>query len=205
MDADFTLRPAVPEDAQAIAELFQIAAAGLADYFWGNFQDEFPELTPLEIGATGFAEANDEYSYTNCLMAEIGGTVAGMSMTFPMKATPKPLPDDYDPVMRPFMELEEDGSFYVCAVGVYGQYRGQGIGTALMERAEQRAREEGCGAMSLLVFDANDGAKRLYERLGYRVADRRAVVPHPLIQAEGDVLLMVRPFDETHMNESSKE
>jgi ribosomal protein S18 acetylase RimI-like enzyme len=33
---------------------------------------------------------------------------------------------------------------------------------------------------------------RLYERLGYRVVDRAPVVPHRLIDYDGDALLMIR-------------
>ncbi len=189
------IRPATQDDALAIAELFQLAAEGVADYLWHGYQDQFPDLSNVEIGAAWFREDRDDYSYRSCSMVEIDGTVAGMSMTFSLKATPKPLPDDFDPVMRPYVELEEDGSFYVCAIGVYEPYRGQGIGTKLLERAQERARELDCPSLSLQVFDANDGAKRLYERLGYRVKDRRGIVPHPLIRPEGDVLLMVRPLD----------
>lgn len=194
MSADATLRPATPDDALAIAELYQIAAEGVADYMWQGYRDQFPDLSLVEIGAAWFAQDNDDFSYSNCLMAQVDGSIAGMSMTFLMKTMPEPLPDDFDPVMRPYVELEENGSFYVCAVGVYENFRNRGIGTALMDHAEQRARTEGCLSMSLLVFDANDDAKRLYERLGFRVKDRSAIAPHPLIRPTGDVLLMVRPL-----------
>ena len=43
-----------------------------------------------------------------------------------------------------------------------------GIGTALMRRAEEKARSAGKRTMSLGVVGENEGAIRLYERLGYR-------------------------------------
>ena len=49
----------------------------------------------------------------------------------------------------------------------------------------------GLGQVSLLVFEANDGAVRLYRRHGFREVDRRTLVPHPLIHCTGDVLLFV--------------
>ena len=45
--------------------------------------------------------------------------------------------------------------------------------------------------LSLIVFEQNAGAKRLYERHGFREVDRRPAVPHELIYYRGDALLMV--------------
>jgi ribosomal protein S18 acetylase RimI-like enzyme len=51
----------------------------------------------------------------------------------------------------------------------------------------------GARELSLLCFESNAGARRLYEREGFRVTGRRPIVPHPMIHAAGDVLLMVAP------------
>ena len=48
--------------------------------------------------------------------------------------------------------------------------RGKGIGTALIVRAQTRARAAGCGA-SLHVLRANPAAQRLYTRLGFVAGD----------------------------------
>jgi ribosomal protein S18 acetylase RimI-like enzyme len=47
--------------------------------------------------------------------------------------------------------------------------------------------------LSLLVFEQNTGAVKLYEREGFHEVDRAAVVPHPLIYHTGDVILMTAP------------
>ena len=39
----------------------------------------------------------------------------------------------------------------------------------------------------------NEEALRLYRQLGYEVIERAPIVPHPLIRASGDALLMVAP------------
>lgn len=55
-----------------------------------------------------------------------------------------------DPVLRPYMELEDYGSLYVSGVAVEMEFRGQGLGTKLIERAEARARELGLPRVSLI-------------------------------------------------------
>jgi ribosomal protein S18 acetylase RimI-like enzyme len=51
-------------------------------------------------------------------------------------------------------------------VAVWDGHRGEGIGTQLMDAIEQAARDAGCSQISLSV-DADNPARRLYERLGY--------------------------------------
>ncbi len=61
------------------------------------------------------------------------------------------------------------------------------------EAARERARALGCRELSLICFAANAGARRLYERQGFTVVDRRDIVPHPMIHATGEALLMTAP------------
>jgi ribosomal protein S18 acetylase RimI-like enzyme len=67
---------------------------------------------------------------------------------------------------------EDHGHGYVdyetpeLAVAVWAGHRGEGIGTRLMDGIEEAARAEGFAKLSLSV-DADNPARRLYERLGY--------------------------------------
>lgn len=67
--------------------------------------------------------------------------------------------------------LVDDGvgpdEFVVDSLAVDPSYRGMGVGTTLMRRAEEKARSMGKRRMSLWVIGENEGAIRLYERLGY--------------------------------------
>ena len=58
--------------------------------------------------------------------------------------------------------------FVVDSLAVDPACRGMGVGTALLRKAEERARSMGKRTMSLGVIGDNAGAIRLYERLGYR-------------------------------------
>jgi ribosomal protein S18 acetylase RimI-like enzyme len=51
-------------------------------------------------------------------------------------------------------------------MAVFAQYRGQGIGTKLLDAILDVARERGYAAVSLSVEDDN-GARRLYEQAGF--------------------------------------
>ncbi len=58
--------------------------------------------------------------------------------------------------------------FHIDVLAVVPFSRGMGIGTALIQKAEVKAESGGKRMMSLGVIAENDGAIRLYERLGYR-------------------------------------
>ncbi len=66
--------------------------------------------------------------------------------------------------------------------------RNEGIGTRLTEAAERLARDRGHERCSIGVSVDNDGARRLYERLGYRLSDA------PPKRVVGTILLRGEPL-----------
>jgi ribosomal protein S18 acetylase RimI-like enzyme len=68
-----------------------------------------------------------------------------------------------------FAAQGEVGVVYLWAASVEEEWRGQGIGTALMQHLEEVARERDRRSIELLVAQDNEPARRLYERLGYEV------------------------------------
>ncbi len=65
-----------------------------------------------------------------------------------------------------FSETIPEGDFYVQGIAIEPDFRGAGIGSLLMTDIENRARASGSDRLSLDVSAKNDGAKRLYKRLG---------------------------------------
>ncbi len=56
---------------------------------------------------------------------------------------------------------------YILDIAVRPDRRGQGIGTKLMEKAHDHAREKGLRYIGLTVAAGNENALRLYRKLGY--------------------------------------
>ena len=96
---------------------------------------------------------------------------------YPLPDTPEPPPDNPPAMFVPLNELEDlvPGTWYVNVLAAYPEHRGKGHGTALLGLAEQLARETHRRGMSIIVADTNTGARRLYERCGYREV---AQAPH---------------------------
>jgi ribosomal protein S18 acetylase RimI-like enzyme len=69
-----------------------------------------------------------------------------------------------------FVILNVQGAFvgYIQTVCAAPEVRGSGVGTALVAFAEQRIFRDFRNAF-ICVSDFNPGARRLYERLGYRL------------------------------------
>lgn len=58
-------------------------------------------------------------------------------------------------------------------MGVAADYRGKGVGTQLLAKAEEFARSQNMHRIELEVFDRNVNAIRLYEKLGFVMEGRR--------------------------------
>lgn len=190
-------RPARADDALSIAELIGISSDGVALIEWTEAVADTPETSALDIGAALYRRPQGDYSYRNCIVSEHAGHVSGLLLSFAMPASsdhvraPGP-PFDGSDVFAPYKYLEAPGTWYICGVALFPEYRGRGLGTEFMQIAERLATTNGYDRLSLVAFEENTGSVRLYQRLGYRIVDRAPIVPHPLIHCRGDALLMVK-------------
>jgi GNAT superfamily N-acetyltransferase len=72
---------------------------------------------------------------------------------------------------------------------LHAYVHGQGIGTAIIAAAEQFARQWGKTHIGLAVEPDNDGARRLYDRLGYRPCpDGRVIDEWTEKDADGNLI-----------------
>jgi len=71
------------------------------------------------------------------------------------------------------VQLQDEGGVYLYWFHVLDPFARKGIGTAVIKRAEQIAIETGRHFSEIAVGKTNDAARRLYERLGYRLLGDR--------------------------------
>ncbi|TBW55169.1 GNAT family N-acetyltransferase [Marinobacter halodurans] len=184
---------ATPDHGLAIAELALMAGEGIPAHFWDLARR--PDQSSLEYGAERAASPGQNFSYRNAHLAVGEGRVMGMLLGYrlPDADAAEDL-EDLPDFIRPLVELEQcvPGSYYINMLATYPAFRGQGIGTALMERVPEWAHAKGCDLASVEVFEQSPGAMQLYQRLEYRIVESREVVPHPCYPYTGKVFLLTK-------------
>jgi ribosomal protein S18 acetylase RimI-like enzyme len=156
MTLDPPFRRALIEDAPVLAELVNYAGDGLPLHLWSKMAA--PGESAWEVGRRRAARPEGGFSYRNTTIVEHRGVCAGCLIGYE--------------------ELENlaPGTWYVNVLAVRPQFRGLGLGTRLLDFADEAGRARGKHGMSVIVSDANPGARRLYQRCGYREVAARTMV-----------------------------
>ena len=176
VDLASQFRRATPANSHALADLVHFASEGLAFYLWSRTAG--PGGDPWAVGRAYAERAAGALSYSNAILAERDGRVAAGLIGYPLPDVPEPPPDNPPAMVVPLNELEDlvPGTWFVNVLAAYPEHRGKGLGTVLLGLAEDLARETLRRGMSIIVADTNAGARRLYQRCGYReVASRHMV------------------------------
>ena len=139
-----------------------------------------------EIIARAFTEPGHDLSYQNVTFAEqdnvIVGMVSGYTAEQHRRSSRQPLKQAagrrslrmrtvlilFAPLMRIIDSIDDD-DFYLQAIAVDKELRGDGVGSVLMDSLEERARASGSTRLSLDVSARNESARRFYERRGMTV------------------------------------
>lgn len=169
-------RPARREDAPLLAELVNYAGEGLPLYLWGKLAG--PGERAWDVGRQRAAREEGSFSWRNAVIVEHEDAAAGCLIGYPIADEATPIPRDMPAMFVPMQELENlaPGTWYVNVLAVVPRHRGKGLGARLLALAEESARDLGLRGLSVAVSDANSGARRLYERCGYRLAAQREMV-----------------------------
>lgn len=174
------LRDARPtsDDGLACARYVDEAAEGFFRFMLGP--------RSAEIIARAFVRPDHDLSYQNATFAERESSVVGMVLGYTAEqhrrsslGTLKEAAGRRNLRMRlvlilfgPLMRIIDsiaDGDFYLQAIAIDEQLRGDGLGALLMDSFEQRARESGASRLALDVSAGNQGAIRFYERRGMTI------------------------------------
>jgi GNAT superfamily N-acetyltransferase len=140
-----TIRAAVAEDAALILSFVR----ELAEY---EREPDAVKLTEAELVRDGFPAAGGE-RYFECLMAEENGEPAGFALFFPVYSTWR----------GRALHLED--------LIVRPQFRGRGIGKALLTKVAAVAVERDCALLFWHVLDWNTPAIEFYKSLGATALD----------------------------------
>lgn len=169
-------RRAELKDAAAMADLVNFAGEGLPLYLWETLKQ--PDETALEHGRRRAEREQGGFSYRNAVVAETGGRCIACLIGYPQPDEPSPIEAGMPPMFVPLQELENlaPATWYVNVLAAYPEYRGRGLGTQLLGLADDLARAAGKSGLSVIVSDANHGARRLYLRCGYFEAGERPMV-----------------------------
>lgn len=184
-------RAATPADAADMAVLTDIAGEGLPVRLW--LSRAASGQSALEIARARALRNEGAFTYRNAQLATVGGAVVGMMLGYPLVGDVHL--SDVPPIARPLVELEAEapGHWYVNILGVYAEFRGQGIGSRLLAIADELGRRTSPRGMAIIVASENVGAWRLYDRHGYREAARRTVVPIPGGPPSPELVLLTKP------------
>jgi ribosomal protein S18 acetylase RimI-like enzyme len=193
MASALTFRPATPADASALAVLVDIAGEGIPNGFWHELAG--PGCSALEVGRGRARREEGGFSYRHATLAETGGEIAACLIVYPLDdpydlSNLDDMPTHVHPLVR--LEAQAPGSWYVNVLSTFPEFRGHGIGAALLEVAENKARAAGANTMSIIVGSWNEGAWRLYQRAGYAtIASEPAILPAGFPR-RGDWILLLK-------------
>lgn len=170
------IRAARQEDVPALARLYVEAFGSKIAWAFGKYADSMADLVADLL-------LHDQMRLSETLVAEVDGQVAGMAVLRrdhthrPNWPTVWRLARQHVRGWRLFTttfimsamcsNLCTPTRSYLESLAVDARYRGQGIGTHLLERCFEESRQAGKREISLHVVDTNPRAKQLYERMGF--------------------------------------
>lgn len=168
------IRPATKQDASELVCLIDCAGYGIPLGVWNGMLDD--EASVLEVGRKRAMREEGGFSYRNAWIAERDGAVAGALVGYRLNeeidlSGIAEVPAAFQPLME--LEAEAPGSWYVNVLAVHAEYRGKGVGGALLDHADRLADTLGARSMSIIFESENHAAQRLYEAKGYEVTARR--------------------------------
>ncbi|MGM9478242.1 GNAT family N-acetyltransferase [Pedobacter sp. GSP4] len=165
------IRPATPKDAEEVVPLILQAMDKLA-YKLTQVEDKEQIVT---IFTYFFEHPGNQYSYKNTLVFETEGEVLGSLNAYDgakLAELRKPfiayLAQHYHVDNNNNQGTEtESGEFYLDSISVNPRAQGKGIGKELIKAGINWGKQLGHHKIGLLVEQNNDGALKLYEKMGF--------------------------------------
>ena len=194
MASPVSIRTARATDASDLAILEDIASFGLASWHWYGGVIDGKAQTAYEHGRQRALDESSETNFRNALLAEIGGSIAGTSISYFIDCG-----TDYDPSQAPseyialFLELRRSlvNAWYIDTLAVFSDYRRRGVARMLLEAELRRGRAANAGTYALIAEDSNKNAMTLYNSAGFEIADKREFTAPDVLQSETKFLFLM--------------
>lgn len=178
---DLLIRQATPEDAPYIAPLIYDAIGDIAKRLTGEQEDAKIIETLTEL----VARDNNRHSYLYTYIAENAEHLLGIAVLYDGKSGKK-----LDLQLQQFLQEKlgsaptidveaHDDEYYIDTICVTEEARGQGIGTQLLQFAEQMACIKKYNKLSLNVELQKEQARKLYERIGFTITEPWTLIGEP--------------------------
>lgn len=175
-------RPAKPIDADAASRLLFTSFPKLATFIIGLGDEARAKHILQKI----FPQKGHRFSYEFTEVVLFRGGIVGVVIAFPgrklgrlNRRLAKVLIGQYRlrgklallvrALPLAFIKEATGDEYYLGNIAVKKRARNRGIGRIILEHVEDRAKNAGLGKVALMVSIDNQGARRLYERLGYHI------------------------------------
>jgi ribosomal protein S18 acetylase RimI-like enzyme len=186
-------RCATSQDVPELPELVNTAGDGLPLYLWAK--QAGASESPWDVAVNRARRGIGGFAHENIVVREEGAKIAACLIGYPLSSAPQVYDrKDVPSMLAPMYELEHlvPRTWFVNVLATFPEYRGRGFGTELLHIAETLAHDSQCAGLSLIVSDANVGARRLYERHGYSQQATRPIVKEDWAHAGHNWVLLVK-------------
>lgn len=186
------LRPAQRREAAEIAILVDISSHGFASWLWYGAVLDGRTETAMERGRQ-YMRADGAEGWQSATIAEWAGDIAGLSIGFTLDDSLNHAPPPH-PVLDQLIDLQRKviGNRFIDSVGVYREFRGKGIGRALVANEIDLARRNGNPGISLITESHNDVALSLYGAHGFKEIERLEAIERIGQDKRHDWVLLTR-------------
>ena len=171
-------RRATPEDADIIATAVAMAIgdeSALRNYCGEEY---------MTVLAAIARRKETQYSWQYAIIAEVDGAAAGAVIGYDGAELHRLRKGTFGVLRNTIgrtpniVDETEPGEYYLDSVAVLPQYRGVGVGRALVEAFCDRAFAEGHDCVGLIVDYENPNAEKLYTSLGFKRINTKPFFDH---------------------------
>ncbi|HYB01743.1 MAG TPA: GNAT family N-acetyltransferase [Ktedonobacteraceae bacterium] len=175
MQDTIQIRPAQPDDADRAAVLLYSAYL----YRQVNYPlQEEGQNQFIERLQYFFRRDRNRFSYQNIQVAEQSSEVLGLVLSFGGRDEAR-----LNAAAGSWLEREaQDDEWYIDALAVLKNWAHKGIGTCLLQSAEQQARQHHYPKIALHVAQENQQALDLYKQLHYVVTRQTFLYQRPYVR-----------------------